>query len=265
MMSDETATVLFRISDSLQRLGEKMRQLVALYCFSLVLMACLFFGRVSSTLAGQQSRDVAKDADTKPARSEIGADKGDSAKAAPESLEERLRNMELLIERQQREIRELRELVERNAAQQLDTQAVRTPVNVAHTVITPVGNQTQVTDKKEAATPDSQKLDDLYKKFGSLRFSGDLRFRFEPFRNQGFDALSSAPDRNRLRIRARLALDGTIDKHFDWGLKLATGIFTDPVTTNQTLTDFFERKPLALERAFLRYDSRSDTIGVQLV
>jgi len=65
--------------------------------------------------------------------------------------------------------------------------------------------------------------------------------------------------------RARLALDGTINSHFDWGMRVATGIFTDPISTNQTLTDFFERKPFALERAFMRYDSKGERAGVQLV
>jgi hypothetical protein len=105
----------------------------------------------------------------------------------------------------------------------------------------------------------------LYKRLSAIRFSGDLRFRFESFDNQGFDNALEPPGRRRLRIRARLALDGALGKNFDWGLKLATGIFTDPITTNQTLTDFFERKPFALERAFLRYDSKTETIGVELI
>lgn len=92
-----------------------------------------------------------------------------------------------------------------------------------------------------------------------------MRFRFESFDNQGFESALEPPGRRRLRIRARLALDGALGKNFDWGLKLATGIFTDPITTNQTLTDFFERKPFELERAFVRYDSKTETIGVELL
>src|SRR2546423_10464458 len=91
--------------------------------------------------------------------------------------------------------------------------------------------------RTETADQTQRHVEELYKRFGALRLSGDLRFRYEAFRNQGFDALLASPDRNRLRVRARLALDGTINKNFDWGLKLATGIFTDPITTNPTLTD----------------------------
>jgi hypothetical protein len=110
-----------------------------------------------------------------------------------------------------------------------------------------------------------KKVDELYKKFGPIRFSGDLRFRFESFDNQGFDSMTEAAARRRLRVRGRLALDGTLSKNFDWGIRLASGTFTDPISTNQTLTDFFERKPFALDRAFIRYDSKTDIVGLQLI
>ena len=40
---------------------------------------------------------------------------------------------------------------------------------------------------------------------------------------------------------------------FDWGLRLATGSFADSISTNQTLTDFYNRKPFALDQAFITY------------
>ncbi|MEN3331877.1 MAG: hypothetical protein V7641_1242 [Blastocatellia bacterium] len=202
------------------------------------------------------------------------SDTNGSAKAP--SVEDRVRALEQLIDQQQREIQSLRAIIEKRdtnntAARPGEPASVRAagaasersmkaaqPAAVATT-------QTPASGKNEAADQAQKRADELYKRFGSLRFSGDLRFRYESFRNQGFDALTEPADRNRLRVRARLALDGTINKNFDWGLKLATGIFTDPITTNQTLTDFFERKPFALERAFIRYDSKGDKVGVQLV
>jgi hypothetical protein len=62
--------------------------------------------------------------------------------------------------------------------------------------------------------------------------------------------------RQRMRIRARLQMRGTIGNEFDWGLRLATGSFADNISTNQTLTDFFNRKPFALDQAFLTYKPR---------
>lgn len=196
----------------------------------------------------------------------------ESTAATSPSVEDRLKAMEQLIERQQLEIKTLRDIVEKKAdategAQPADAAQTQTkqPLDGQPQLAT-ASNQAKAAAKDQPSPSDAQKrVDELYKKFGAIRFSGDLRFRTETFRNQGFDAVTEPADRTRLRIRARLALDGTIDKHFDWGLKLATGIFTDPITTNQTLTDAFERKPFALERAFIRYDSKTDNVGLQLV
>ncbi|HXQ72140.1 MAG TPA: putative porin [Pyrinomonadaceae bacterium] len=71
------------------------------------------------------------------------------------------------------------------------------------------------------------------------------------------------PSRNRLRVRARLELKTDNCKDvggpcFDFGLRLATGNFTDNISTNQTLTDFYERKPFTLERAFVRFNWKFD-------
>lgn len=195
----------------------------------------------------------------------------ESTAATAPTVEDRLKAMEQLIERQQLEIKTLRDIVEKKG----DATDSARPVDAAQTQgkqpdgqpqLATASNQAKTPAKDQPAPSDAQKkVDELYKKFGAIRFSGDLRFRTETFRNQGFDAVAESADRNRLRIRARLALDGTIDKHFDWGMRLATGIFTDPITTNQTLTDTFERKGFSLDRAFVRYDSKTDKVGVQLV
>ncbi|HKP85345.1 MAG TPA: putative porin [Blastocatellia bacterium] len=194
------------------------------------------------------------------------------AKAAPAapSVEDRLKTLERIIEQQQREIQALHGLIEKGGAAGASAHAEAVRSEALHAGVA-VADQTPASGKNESTPPDQTRtrVDELYKKFGAIRLSGDIRFRAETFRNQGFDALAEAPARNRLRMRARLALDGALSKHFDWGLKLATGIFTDPITTNQTFTDFFERKPFALERAFIRYDSKaSDSktngVGVQL-
>ena len=97
---------------------------------------------------------------------------------------------------------------------------------------------------------------------GSMTFSGDMRFRYESFYGQQNAAAN--PDvpgtfgnqlstRQRLRLRARLAVRGKIGDEFDWGLRLATGSFADAISTNQTLTDFFTRKPFGLDYAYFVY------------
>ncbi|HKQ05702.1 MAG TPA: putative porin [Blastocatellia bacterium] len=242
------------------------KQIARMVAYGLVLFMTLSISLRAN--AEQHTKEIAKNvggSNTDTRASRHSADKEEESKPAAVSVEDRLKKMEEVIERQQCEIQALREQIEKQKAAPLTspTEAVATPVSAS---VPTDASQTPASGKNEAAPPEAQKrIDELYKRFGSLRFSGDLRFRAETFRNQGFDALAEAPDRNRLRVRARLALDGTINSRFDWGVRLASGIFTDPISSNQTLTDFYERKPFALERAFIRYDSKGDRVGVQLV
>ncbi len=195
---------------------------------------------------------------------------GDKREGAPPpvTVEDRLKALEQVIERQQREIQVLRELVDKRGAATPSTAVSESAAAVANGRSgDTVSQQTPASGKNEAAPQDAtqKRVDDLYKRFGAIRISGDIRFRAETFRNQGFDSPADTPSRNRLRTRARLAVDGSLNKNFDWGFRLATNFFTDPISTNQTLTDFFERKPFALERVFIRYDSKTDDVGVQLI
>ena len=102
----------------------------------------------------------------------------------------------------------------------------------------------------------------LTRQLGSITFSGDLRLRYEGQFGQ-LNALANAQNpsilgnelsaRHRMRLRARLAMRGLIGKEFDWGLRFATGSLTDVASSNQTLTDFFNRKEFALDQAYLTY------------
>ncbi len=67
--------------------------------------------------------------------------------------------------------------------------------------------------------------------------------------------------RNRYRVRVRAGITGKIDNHFDWGIRLASGSFTDPISVNQTLTDFYERKPIAIDRAFLHFTTDTKQVN----
>jgi TolA-binding protein len=104
--------------------------------------------------------------------------------------------------------------------------------------------------------------EDIKKQIGSMTFGGDMRFRYESFYGQQ-NALASADNpgtfgnslstRQRLRLRARFNVSGKIGNEFEWGLRLATGSYADLTSTNQTLTDFFTRKPFGLDYAYLVY------------
>ncbi len=213
----------------------------------------------ATTFGRQQSAPVNTDAPAREARAKSDKTSPDNRSESP-TLEDRLRALEQVIERQQREIQSLREAVEKQNAPRTTEAASSETTRVADT--RPAASSEPASAQDDAT---QKKVDELYKKFGPIRFSGDIRFRMETFGNQGFDNPTDQPFRNRLRVRARLALDGSINKNFDWGFRLASGLFTDPISTNQTLTDFFERKGIGIERAFVRYDSKTDRVGVQLV
>lgn len=97
---------------------------------------------------------------------------------------------------------------------------------------------------------------------GRFRMSGDIRVRGEGF-FQGYSGCSTCSDRWRPRIRARFGFEGKLNDDFIGGIYLATGTiangnptFTDPVSTNETLTSFFERKAISLDRAYVTYQPR---------
>ena len=112
-----------------------------------------------------------------------------------------------------------------------------------------------------------------------LKFSGDIRLRGQsdayPSENAsslyfnyqaineaggvnsaGLDAtFNTIEDRERLRIRARLGVKAKITQGWDSEMRLATGSFTDPVSTNQTLGNFNRNFRIVLDRAYIKYTS----------
>lgn len=135
----------------------------------------------------------------------------------------------------------------------------------------PAGFETPSTRIK--AEPQTPSVEDRLKKvegriaeIGAIKISGDIRLRSESFFGLS-NSLASGSNpaalgndlspRHRMRLRARLAMRGSIGEEFDWGLRLTTGSFADNISTNQTLTDFFNRKPFALDQAFITYRPKS--------
>src|SRR5581483_9811605 len=83
---------------------------------------------------------------------------------------------------------------------------------------------------------------------GRFRLNGDARVRYENF-FQG----SVAADRHRARVRLRLGIDGKLSEDFLGGIYIASGDLADPISTNQTLTGFFNRKQVGFDRGWITY------------
>jgi hypothetical protein len=98
------------------------------------------------------------------------------------------------------------------------------------------------------AQEEDKRLSALRDILGRFRLSGDVRVRGESY-NQ-----STVPDRNRARIRVRLGLDGQLNQDFLGSVAVATGSLGDPSSTNETLTNVFDRKTIALDRGSITYN-----------
>ena len=100
-----------------------------------------------------------------------------------------------------------------------------------------------------------------------LKWSGDIRLRYQgdlfadgndiganfvgdPY---GLDGnINTQEDRQRLRVRARLGLSAKVTDAVSAGFRLTTGNTIDPVSTNQTLGNEFNKYSLVLDRAFIK-------------
>lgn len=84
-----------------------------------------------------------------------------------------------------------------------------------------------------------------------VKVGGDFRLRFETFR------MEDTPDRNRARMRLRIALDTDVDENISVHFRLATGNPIDPSTSNQTFTDALTKKPFTVDYGYVSYQPQS--------
>ena len=88
--------------------------------------------------------------------------------------------------------------------------------------------------------------------YEKLKLKGDVRFRNELIRQEKLgtgDAVIQQGDNFRWRIRARLVADAEINEAWSATIGLASGS-DDPVSTNQTLSSGFSRKPINIDLAY---------------
>jgi hypothetical protein len=82
-----------------------------------------------------------------------------------------------------------------------------------------------------------------------FRFTGDVRLRGDSI----FQSCAACLDRNRARLRVRFGLEGKLAEDFNGGFVLATGSLGDSNSTNETLTNFFNRKTIGVDRGYITY------------
>jgi hypothetical protein len=110
----------------------------------------------------------------------------------------------------------------------------------------------------KASTPQggsdlSKRLDSLEAKIkgvGPFSLGGDLRLRDEPYFG---GPTNQSQVRNRERFRLLVDLNARLNEDISGGIRIASGDTNSPVSTNQTLTQFYARKPFNLDRVFIKY------------
>ena len=116
---------------------------------------------------------------------------------------------------------------------------------------------------QSASKDEQRRLAAVENVVGRFRLAGDVRVRGENFFqsyagcNSTGVAAGKGPlcaDRNRVRIRVRFGVEGKLNQDFVGGFALATGSLGDPTTTNETLTNFLDRKTVAIDRGFITYN-----------
>lgn len=245
-----------------------MRKPVAIL-LSLFLVACLTPGAAFAD-------DAAKDSDAQQAQKKRAAKK---TKSATEVLAEQIDELRKTLEAQQSQIQQLQgELSKRDQqiddarkaaeaadakAAEANSKAAEVATSTAEVKTTTTALSSDVADLKlgsdtlKGAVQDTQKKiitsEGKIKALSELKFSGDLRLRYEPFFGGGTDA-NPGVNRHRERYRLRFNVNTKITDDFAVGFSLASGDFGDPISTNQTLSGFFTRKPFSVDKAFGVYN-----------
>lgn len=113
--------------------------------------------------------------------------------------------------------------------------------------------QTTLTNSALSAQDEQKRVSALESSLGHFRWTGDVRVRGEDF-FQKYSGCTVCNDRNRARVRIRFGFEGKLNEDFTAGVAMATGSQGDPTTTNETLTNFFDRKTISLDKGYITYN-----------
>ena len=238
-----------------------------LYRLVFVAMCVCTIGTVVSA-----QTNVAMNADSGRATvSETGSKPSDTVTKKPETTEEKLAALEEMIEKQNARLDQLQQTI---AEQQETIRALISKAAAPAVTVQPVATEAIATASPQPPTMEERmkKVETTVSQLGAIKFSGDIRLRSESFFGLSNSLANGAnpsilgndlSPRHRMRLRARLQMRGSVNDEFDWGLRFATGSFADNISTNQTLTDFFNRKPFALDQAYITYKPKRLT-GLRL-
>lgn len=77
------------------------------------------------------------------------------------------------------------------------------------------------------------------------------------FGKTAFPYLDTTKDRDRMRVRARFGVEGTLSPNVRAYVRLASGSLTDPGSESQTLGTYSERYTVGIDQAYIVWDSNT--------
>jgi hypothetical protein len=235
----------------------------ALPNFVIALVTLIFGIQTATAQVLTQGHLVNRDAERSAIRDTSKKDGPVPVDKKPEAIEEKLNALEQMLEQQNERLNKLQQTI---AEQQETIRLLADKQGRGDALAQASVVATQAVPKPSPAIEDRvKKIEERVSELGAIKFSGDVRLRAESFFGLSNSLANGAnpailgndlSPRHRMRVRARLQMRGSVNEEFDWGLRFATGSFADNISTNQTLTDFFSRKPFALDQAFITYKPR---------
>ncbi len=110
-------------------------------------------------------------------------------------------------------------------------------------------------EKAAAPPPTSAAVSELERKLDwalKTKLKGDVRVRYENIHIED-EPDNGGRDKDRQRIRARLGAYTQINPEVDTGIRIASGGGKDARSTNQDMSDYFNKKDLWLDQAYIDY------------
>jgi hypothetical protein len=118
---------------------------------------------------------------------------------------------------------------------------------------------------------DEHMVSDLPDWIRRFRFSGDLSVRYEanlldgnniedlddplnPNPNDPSDDINTTEDRHRGRYRLRLGVQAAVANQVEAGMRFSTGSKNNPVSTYNTMGDYFNKDDFLVDRAYIRWE-----------
>ncbi|MGA8868763.1 MAG: putative porin [Candidatus Sulfotelmatobacter sp.] len=219
--------------------------------FTALALAALTAGAWAETPASADP--VANDASAKPAAAATVSAPAPVTAADVQALKDALAAQQLEIQ----QLREQLQSRDRSIPPAQNNVAPEPANNIAVSDVAPVPSNVapQSSPARQAVQAGSsderiRNLERQIKGLGPISFSGDVRLRAEPIFGGPVD---ESLDRVRGRVRVRFNALADLGSQFRAGVTLASGDVNDPTSTNQTLTGFYSRKPVALDQAFVEY------------